>query len=138
MKNILFIIGLSVLSLNSFAQVDNQEKTTLEKTTYTPLTEERFNQIEDHANELEDLIPINIQNVPREELIKFYIQSYNDRIISTWMDFAYKKMTKLNLLTKDSTQDKTFKKLMQLEQNKANMFLFMTKMTNEQIAAVGY
>lgn len=138
MKNILFIIGLSVLSLNSFAQVDNKETTTLEKMTYTPLTEERFNQIEDYANELEDLIPINIQNVPREELIKFYIQSYNDRIISTWMDFAYKKMTKLNLLTKDSTQDKTFKKLMQLEQNKANMFLFMTKMTNEQIAAVGY
>ncbi len=138
MKKILFIIGFGVFSLNSFAQVDNKETTTLEKTTYTPLNEERFNQIEDLANELEVLIPIKIQNVPREELIKFYIQSYNDRIISTWMDFAYKKMTKFNLITINSIQDKTFKKLMQLEQNKANMFLFMTKMTNEQIATVGY
>lgn len=138
MKKILLIIGLGVMSFNSFAQVNNNETKTLEQTTYTPLTEERYNKIEDLANEMEILIPIRIENEPREDLIKFYIQTYNDKIVSSWMDFAYKKMTKFNLIESGSVQDDTFKSLMKKEQNRANLFLFMSAMTDNQIETVGF
>lgn len=138
MKKIILILGISVIGFNGVAQEKTSEAITLSQEKYTPLTDERFNQIEDLANQMEDLIPIRIKDVPRDELIKFYIQSYNDKIINTWMDFAYKKMTKFNLVELGSLQDKTFKTLMESEQNRANMFKFMSTMTDKQIETVGY
>ncbi|MCT4580321.1 MAG: hypothetical protein N4A35_02805 [Flavobacteriales bacterium] len=138
MKKIIVILGIAVIGFNGIAQEKTSEVITLSQEKYVPLTEERFNQIEDIANAMEDLIPIRIKDVPREELIKFYIQSYSDAIVSSWMDFAYKKMTKFDLIKVNSKQDKTFKELMHAEQNRANMFLFMSAMTDQQIETVGY
>lgn len=138
MKKIILILGIAVIGFNGVSQEKTREAITLSQEKYTPLTDERFNQIEDLANQMEDIIPIRIQNEPREDLIKFYIQSYSDGIVNTWMGFAYKKMTKFNLIKSGSKQDELFKSLLKKEQNRANMYLFMTAMTNEQIETVGY
>ena len=138
MKKIIFLASFVSIGLNYTAQTNHHEQVAVSSEKYTPLTEERFNQIEDLLSQQPEFIPIKIKEVPRGELIKFYISSCNDDIVSTWMDFAYKKMTKSNQVEVGSTQDKIFKRLMKLEQNRASMFQFMSSMTDEQIAAIGY
>ena len=116
----------------------NKQETIKDTENYIPLTEERFNEIHDLLVKFPELNPILIEQVPREERIKFYLKSYNDGIISTYMDFAYKRMVKLDQLVLGSNQEKRFLELMKLEQNRANAFQFMTIMTDEQITAVGF
>ncbi len=138
MKKIILLASLICLGVNYSAQNISTQPTVTSSHSYTPLTEERFNQIEDLLAKQIELNPIIIKDVPRGELIKFYIKSYNDDIVSTWMDFAYKKMTKAKAIEIDSIQDKSLKEIMKLKQNRANMFKFMSAMTNEQITIVGY
>lgn len=134
MKKIFFLASLITLSLNYTAQ----EQSAITSKTYTSLTEERFNQIEDLLSEQPELIPIKIEEVPRGELIKFYIKSYNDDIVSTWMEFALKKMKNAKVIDLESKQYKALKSYMTLERNRANMFQFMSSLTNEQITAIGF
>lgn len=138
MKKIIFLVSFISVGISYSAQNTSPNQVTVSNESYIPLTEERFNQIEDLLNQKADFNPISIKDVPRNELIKFYIKSYNDEIVSTWMNFAYKKMMKAKVIEVGSTQDKSLKKIMELKQNRANMFEFMSTMTNEQITAVGY
>lgn len=82
--------------------------------------------------------PIKLKGFNKKELATFYMQSYNDEIISTWVDFAYKKMKRFKLIVENSEQDKNFNKLIKLPRNFDNSFRFMMLMTKEQIRTVGY
>ncbi len=133
MKKLALITGLAFLTLYSNAQ-NNDDKTT----TYTPLSQERFNQLEDLTNQTKGYSPIRIQEATREEIITFYIQGCSDDFVNKWMSFAYKKMTLANLITEGSKQDKHFKSLLAGAQTRVNMYQFMAAMSVEQIEAVGY
>lgn len=132
MKKIIVLIGFVCFGLSYTAQKD------VSSISYSALSEHRFNQIEDLLNQQAIYIPIIIKDVPRDELIKFYIQSYDDETISKWTNNAYKKMLSNKLIEIGSAQDKKLKSLMKTEQTKDNMYQFMQLLTDEQIMSVGY
>ena len=86
----------------------------------------------------EDWIPILIEGFSKSELVAFYIQSYSDKTISTWVEFAYNKMSKFESIKPSAEQDIEFKKIIGLPRNAENMYKFMMIMTEEQIESVGY
>lgn len=132
MKKVLIFISFVSLGLGYTAQ------DAISSSNYTPLPDSRFNHIEDLLNQQAAYIPILIKDVPKNELITFYIQSYGDNIISNWTQTAYKKLLLNKLIEVDSVQDKKLKSLMSKEQTKDIMYQFMLLMTEEQIISVGY
>ncbi len=138
MKKIIFTIGvLMTVLLSGQAQNMVNEKQAANES-YVPLTEQRSNEIEDLLNKQGDDIPILIKEVPREELIKFYIGFCNDYLVSEYMGNAYKKLNKVNQIEIGSSQDKSLKKLMNSEQNRSNIFKFLTILNDKQIELIGY
>jgi hypothetical protein len=138
MKKIIFTIGvLMTVFLNGQAQNMVNEKQAANES-YVPLTEQRFNEIEDLLSKRKDDTPILIKEVPREELIKFYISFCNDYLVSEYMDNAYKRLTKANQIEIGSSQDKSLKRLMNSEQNRSNIFKFLTILNDKQIELIGY
>ncbi|MDG1332324.1 MAG: hypothetical protein P8P74_08330 [Crocinitomicaceae bacterium] len=105
---------------------------------YTVLSEEKFKEIEAKVHLQEDWNPIRVEGYSKAELVAFYIQSYSDETVSTWVDFAYKKMNRFTESKPTAEQNAEFKKLMILERTKENMHKFMMLMTTEQIETVGY
>lgn len=62
-----------------------------QSTTFVP-PDEKSAEIEAKVHLQEDRSPIIIEGYSKAELVAFYIQSYSDETIATWVDFAYKKM----------------------------------------------
>ena len=86
----------------------------------------------------DDWSPILIEGYPKNELVAFYIQSYEDSTILTWVDFAYNKIHSFEKLKPDSHQERKMQKSKLLPRTKENMHGFMMIMTTEQIEAIGY
>ncbi len=82
--------------------------------------------------------PIKIEGYKKAELVAFYMQSYNEKTISTWVDFAYKKMQKFEKSKPTKEQIIEFEKIIKLPRTKENAFNFMMLMTKIQIETVGY
>ena len=82
--------------------------------------------------------PIEIKGVDRSELISFYIKSYGDETISTYTEWAYKKMNNFEQSIPSPEQDAEFKKIMELPKTRENTFRFMALMNDEQFRTVGY
>ncbi len=142
MKKITLIIATFILITYANAQnnsiSENLSYKTISNLKYIPLSKARFAEIEAAMDKQETWTPIDLKGFSKKELATFYMQSYNDKIISTWIDFAYKKMKKFNLIKENSEQDKNFNKLIKLPRNFDNAFRFMMLMTKEQIETVGY
>ncbi len=142
MKKSIIIISILALTFSIFAQnletgakQSSQNNLNLK---YVPISKALFDKINADMEKQDDWIPIKIGGYTKKELVAFYIQSYNDNILSTWADFAYKKMKRFNMIEENSTQNKQFQKIMELPRNAENSFRFMMIMTKEQIETVGY
>ena len=109
-----------------------------EQAVFVPLTKERFTEIEKLNEEQDWCPPILIKGVERNELIAFYIKSYSDETISSWVDWAFKKMNSFKESIPSAEQVIEFEKIMKLPRNRENTFLFMSEMTDVQFETVGY
>ena len=105
---------------------------------YVVISNEKFAEIEAKMNLQEDWNPIIIEGFSKSELVAFYIQSYSEEIISTWADFAYKKMHRFEEAKPSEDQETAFKKILELPRSAENMHRFMMLMTTKQIETVGY
>lgn len=103
---------------------------------YIILTDEKFKEIESKMELQDDWNPIIIKGYSKAELVAFYVQTYSDETIATWVDFAYKKI--LNFENISPEQDAAFQKVLGLPRSKENAHRFMMLMTTEQIETVGY
>ena len=83
-------------------------------------------------------LPSLSKAIRKNELVAFYIQSYDESTILTWVDFAYNKIQSLEKLKPDSHQERKMQKSKLLPRTKENMHGFMMLMTTDQIEAVGY
>lgn len=105
---------------------------------YIVLSPEQYKVIEDKMYKQEDWIPILIEGHSKAELVAFYVQSYSENTVATWVDKAYEKMHKYQTSKPSAEQDAEFKKMLDLPRTAKNMHGFMMIMTAEQIETVGY
>jgi len=105
---------------------------------YVVLSAEKFAEIKAEMEKQDDWSPILIEGYPKNELVAFYIQSYDESTILTWVDFAYNKIQSLEKLKPDWHQERKMQKSKLLPRTKENMHRFMMLMTTDQIEAVGY
>ena len=89
-------------------------------------------------NKQDDWCPILIEGYPKNELVAFYIQSYEESTILTWVDFAYKKIHSYEKIKPQPQQERKLQKSKTLPRTAENMHGFMMLMTTEQIEAIGY
>ena len=105
---------------------------------YVVLSAEKFAEIKAEMEKQDDWSPILIEGYPKNELVAFYIQSYDESTILTWVDFAYNKIQSLEKLKPDWHQERKMQKSKLLPRTKENMHEFMMLMSIEQIEAIGY
>jgi len=116
-----------------------ETKTTLQKEgKYVILSPEKFAKIKAEMEKQDDWSPILIDGYSKNELVAFYIQSYADSTILTWVDFAYNKIHSFDKIKPDPHQERKMQKSKLLPRTKENMHGFMMLMTTEQIEAVGF
>jgi len=137
------LIFISVLASTSIVfpcQAFSQEtKTSIQKEVkYIILSPEKFSAIKVEMEKQNDWSPILIKGYPKNELVAFYIQSYTDSTILTWVDFAYNKIHSFEKSKPDSHQERKMQKSKLLPRTRENMHGFMMLMTTEQIEAVGF
>lgn len=120
----------------SYSQSNNS---TQQKMNYVILSTEKYNEI-DAKQDLQNGDPITIKGYTKEELVAFYIQKYSKskEIISSWVDFAFKKMHSFEESKPTAQQDIEFRKILDLPRTSENAYYFMMLMTVEQIKTVGY
>ena len=134
----LFITLLLIGCSTDIQQTNNTKITTeIKDDPYISISNERFNEIENLLDSCKQNLS-NLKGCTKEELVKFYIQSYSDETINKWIDWAYKKMKSFEDSSPTEEQDVEFKKLLDLPRNKNNMLKFMMVMKTEQIQIVGY
>ena len=137
------IILITFLAL-AFVVVPNQSfsqesKASLQKEGgYIILSPEKFAEIKTEMNTQDDWSPILIEGYPKNELAAFYIQSYDESTILTWVDFAYNKIHSFENTKPDPHQERKMQKSKLLPRTKENMHAFMMLMTTEQIEVVGF
>ena len=120
----------------SFSQ---ETKTILQKEgRYIILSPEKFAAIKAEMEKQDDWSPILIEGYPKNELVAFYIQSYDESTILTWVDYAYNKVHSFDKTKPDSHQERKMQKSKLLPRTKENMHGFMMLLTIEQIEAIGY
>jgi len=105
---------------------------------YVILSAEKFAEIEAEMNKQDDWSPILIESYPKNELVAFYIQSYEESTILTWVDFAYKKIHSFDYTKPNSHQERKLQKSKLLPRTKENMHAFMMLLTTKQIETIGY
>ena len=105
---------------------------------YVVLSAEKFAEIKAEMEKQDDWSPILIEGYPKNELVAFYIQSYDESTILTWVDFAYNKIHSFDKIKPDPHQERKMQKSKLLPRTKENMHGFMMIMTTEQIEAIGY
>ena len=131
-----FALVLVVFPWQSFSQ---ETTTSIQKESkYIILTPEKFSAIKVELEKQNDGSPILIKGYPKNELVAFYIQSYTDSTILTWVDFAYNKIHNVENTKPDAHQERKMQKSKLLPRTKENMHRFMMLMTTDQIEAVGY
>lgn len=129
-------LEFAVIPYPSFSQ---ETKTILQKELgYVVLTPEKFAEIKAENEKEEDRSPILIEGYPKNELVAFYIQSYDESTILTWVDYAYNKVHSFDKTKPDSHQERKMQKSKLLPRTKENMHRFMMLLTIEQIQAIGY
>ena len=133
---IVFALVLVVFPWQSFSQ---ETTTSIQKESkYIILTPEKFSAIKVDMEKQNDGSPILLKGYPKNELVAFYIQSYTDSTILTWLDFAYNKIHSFENTKPDAHQERKMQKSKLLPRTKENMHQFMMLMTTEQIQAVGF
>ena len=136
----LFVIGFTLFFVVFPCQSFSQEtKTSIQKEVkYIILSPEKFSAIKVEMEKQNDWSPILIKGYPKNELVAFYIQSYTDSTILTWVDFAYNKIHSFEKSKPDSHQERKMQKSKLLPRTRENMHGFMMLMTTDQIEAVGF
>ena len=138
LRTFITVIALAfVVSPNqSFSQ---ETKTSLQKEgKYVILSPEKFTKIKAEMEKQDDWSPILIDGYSKNELVAFYIQSYADSTILTWVDYAYNKIHSSENTKPDAHQERKMQKSKLLPRTKENMHEFMMLMSIEQIEAIGY
>lgn len=138
LRTFITVIALAfvVFPGQSFSQ---ETKTILQKEgRYVFLSPEKFAAIKTEMEKQDDWSPILIEGYPKNELVAFYIQSYADSTILTWVDVAYNKIHSFDKIKPDSHQERKMQKSKLLPRTKENMHAFMMIMTTEQIEVVGF
>jgi len=138
LRTFITVIALAfvVFPNQSFSQ---ETKTILQKEgRYVILSPEKFAAIKAEMEKQGDWSPILIEGYPKNELVAFYIQSYDESTILTWVDFAYNKIHSFDKIKPDPHQERKMQKSKLLPRTKENMHGFMMIMTTEQIEAIGY
>jgi hypothetical protein len=133
-----FIVALAftIIPNLSFSQ---ETKTTLQKEGgYVILSPEKVAAIKAEMEKQADWSPILIEGFPKNELTAFYIQSYEDSTILTWVDYAYNKIHSSENTKPDPHQERKMQKSKLLPRTKENMHAFMMLLTKEQIDVVGF
>ena len=120
----------------SFSQ---ETKTILQKEgRYVILSPEKFAAIKAEMEKQDDWSPILLEGYPKNELVAFYIQSYDESTILTWVDFAYNKIHSFDKIKLDPHQERKMQKSKLLPRTKENMHGFMMLLTVDQIETIGY
>ena len=129
---VILLITSLLISCSTDIQETNNTKipSEIKDDPYISISNERFNEIENLLDSCKWNLS-NLKGCTKEELVKFYIQSYSDEIINKWIDWAYKKMKSFEDSSPTEEQDLQFKKILDLPRNKNNMLKFMMVMTNE-------
>ena len=138
LRTFITVIALAfvVFPNQSFSQ---ETKTSIQKEgKYVILSSEKFTEIKAEMEKQDDWSPILIEGYPKNELVAFYIQSYDESTILTWVDFAYNKIHSFDKIKPDPHQERKMQKSKLLPRTKENMHGFMMIMTTEQIEAIGY
>ena len=138
LRTFITVIALAfvVFPNQSFSQ---ETKTSLQKEgKYVILSTEKFSAIKVEMEKQDDWSPILIEGFPKNELVAFYIQSYEDSTILTWVDYAYNKIHSSENTKPDAHQERKMQKSKLLPRTKENMHAFMMLLTTEQIEAIGY
>ena len=131
-----FALAFVVTPYQSFSQ---ETKTSIQREgKYVFLSPEKFAEIKTEMEKQDDWSPILIQGYPKNELVAFYIQSYDESTILTWVDYAYNKVHSFDKTKPDSHQERKMQKSKLLPRTKENMHGFMMLLTIEQIEAMGY
>ena len=130
------VLAFTIIPNLSFSQ---ETKTNLQKDgVYVILSSEKFAAIKAEMEKQADWSPILIEGFPKNELVAFYIQSYDESTILTWVDYAYNKVHSFDKTKPDSHQERKMQKSKLLPRTKENMHGFMMLLTIEQIEAIGY
>ena len=138
LRTLITVIALAFVVFPN--QYFSQEtKTTLQKEgKYVNLSSEKFAEIKAEMEKQDDWSPILIDGYSKNELVAFYIQSYADSTILTWVDFAYNKIHSFDKIKPNPHQERKMQKSKLLPRTKENMHAFMMIMTTEQIEVVGF
>jgi len=133
------VILLVIFSLTAPCTIYAQEvQTSQQEEKYHVLSDKKFKEIEAKVYEQDDWSPIILEGYSKSELVCFYIQSYSDETISTWADWAYKKIHNFEQSKPTSQQERTFQRIKTLPRTRENVYEFMMEMTTVQIETVGY
>ncbi len=130
------IIIITLIACSTF--VTYGQNINVEQSQYTSLTQEQFNFIEDEFVKKNVKSPILLEEIPRDELLKFYVESYVGNDTDNWAKKAYLRLEKQNLIKKGSNQDKKVLSLLEEKQSKSIIFNFLSVLTNKQILGIGY
>ena len=131
------LILLFICLIFSFTSTLSKAQTA-ESSDYVVLSEAEFKAIEADLEQQQDYIPILIEGYSKAELVAFYIQSYNEDILATWVDFAFEKIQNFEAVKPSAEQKEQLSAILKLPRNAENSFQFMMLMTTEQIETVGY
>ena len=130
------VLGFTIIPNLSFSQ---ETKTNLQKEgVYVILSSEKFAAIKAEMEKQADWSPILIEGFPKNELVAFYIQSYEDSTILSWVDLAYKKIHSFENTKPEAHQERKMQKSKLLPRTRENMHAFMMLLTTEQIEVIGF
>lgn len=139
MKTLIFTLFLSSFYLITSCATQPEVKEKFEsQDSYTVLSQEKFDEIQAKVHLQEDWIPIRLEGYSKAELVSFYIQSYLETTVETWVDFAYNKMHRFEETKPTDEQEVQFLKFIDMPRTRENMHKFMMLMTYDQIETVGY
>ena len=119
----------------TFSQTNN--KTEQKEGGYIILSTEKYAEIEAEMDKQDDWAPILIEGFPKNELVAFYVQSYKESIILSWVDYAYKKIHTYEISKPEPQQERKLQKSKTLPRTRENMHGFMMLLTIKQIEVIG-
>lgn len=105
---------------------------------YAALSKARYAEIKAAMEKMDDWNPIRIEGYDKAELVKFYIDSYEDDTVKGWPAHAYEKMKSFPESKPTPEQNEALSKLAAKPGTRASMFEMMMLLTPEQIETIGY
>ncbi len=134
------VSGLLALLLagcaNTAAEEEDQPAVGASAPAYVELTDERYAEIQALMPAEGDWNPIRLQGIPKEERVAFYVKSYGDETVKTWVEYAHEKLTRSEDSRPTPEQNAKLEPFLTRPKTRENVFQFMMLLTDEQIEAI--